>query len=201
MHALRDTLCVRCCPQHLVSQACPVLNHNGTMVAQGPDLDQWFAQQCMTYAILKSNLRHDRPKVAPAKARPGAKSSMLGRSHARAATNFALMKSEPKTREYDAPADTGETGFIVEMHQPASWQSCAQRCSCIQVRCTISPCTLAAECPVGDQVTCMAIYSQENLNSMLNNCVLLLVNSPWDASCVPTFNLLDAEHRSAQTQI
>ena len=58
--------------------------------------------------------------MAPAKARPGVKSPMLGRSHARAATNFALMNSEPKAHEYDAPADPGEKAFIVEMHQSAS---------------------------------------------------------------------------------
>jgi hypothetical protein len=90
------------------------------MIAQGGDRNQCFVQQYMMYAILTINLRHDRPKMAPAKARPGVKSSMLGRSHARAATNFALMNSEPKTHEYDAPADPGEKAFIVEMHQSAS---------------------------------------------------------------------------------
>lgn len=65
--------------------------------------------------------------MAPAKARPGVKNSTLGRSHARAATNFALMSSEPKTHEYDAPADPGKKAFIVEIHQSASWQSCTQQ--------------------------------------------------------------------------
>ena len=159
----------------------------------------------MTSAILKSNLRHYRPKVAPAKARPGVKSSMLGRSHAWAATNFALMNSEPKAHEYDAPTDPGQKSFIVEMHQSASWQSCAQQCSCIQVRCTIWPCALAAECSIGDQVichhVCLDICLQQNQKSMLNNSVLLPINSPWDASCLLTFKLLAAEHCSAQTQI
>jgi len=48
---------------------------------------------------------------------------------------------------------------------------------------------------------CLAMCLQGNLKSMLNNCVLLPINSPWDASCLPTFNSLAAEHRSAQTQI
>lgn len=89
------------------------MDHSGIAIAQGSGLHQWFVQQYITYAILKSSLRHDRPKVAPAKARPGVKSSMLGRSHARAATDFALMNSEPKTHEYDAPADPGEKHLLL----------------------------------------------------------------------------------------
>lgn len=74
----------------------------------------------MTDAHLMIKLRHDRPKMAPAKARPGVKSSMLGQSHARAASNFALMNSEPKAHEYDDRADPGEKAFIVELCQSAS---------------------------------------------------------------------------------
>ena len=74
----------------------------------------------MTDAILMTKMRRDRPKMAPAKARPGVKSSMLGQSHARAAANFALMNSEPKAHEYDARADPGEKAFIVELYQSAS---------------------------------------------------------------------------------
>ena len=74
----------------------------------------------MTDAILMTKLRHDRPRMAPAKARPGVKSSMLGHSHARAATNFALMNSEPKAHECDAHADPGEKAFIVELCLSAS---------------------------------------------------------------------------------
>jgi len=143
--------------------------------------------------------------MAPAKARPGVKNSMLGRSHARAATNFALMNSEPKAHEYDAPADPGENAFIVEMHQSACWQLCAQYCSCIHVRCTVVTHTLAANCSTGDQVIhhhfCLAIHLQGNLKSMLKSSVLLPINNPLNAKSLPTYIYLTAEHHSAQTQI
>ncbi len=90
---------------------------------------------------------------------------MLGRSHARAATNFALMKSEPKAHEYDAPADPGEKAFIVEMHQSASQQLCAQCCSCIHVRCTVVTQVLTKHCSTCGQAIhrhhfCLDTYLQ-----------------------------------------
>jgi len=32
------------CPQHLTSQARPVMHHNGIAIAQGGGLHQWFVQ-------------------------------------------------------------------------------------------------------------------------------------------------------------